>query len=204
LAENNLLLATGNLGKITELRNMISGRGVTVLGLADISQGQMKPPEETGNTFCENAGIKARCWMERSGLTVLADDSGLMVDCLEGAPGIYSSRFAGRDATDSDNNALLLSRLQDVPDDRRSAAFHCCLTLCRPGLPDETFTGRVEGFIAREPAGSGGFGYDPLFYYPPLRKTFAQLTTDEKNEVSHRSAALKSFFQWLDGNPLVP
>ena len=200
--EAKLLLATGNRGKVRELRELLTATGIEVLGLGDIPEGNQEPPEETGATFCENALIKARCWMQRTGMCVLADDSGLAVDYLDGAPGIRSARFAGSDATDSDNNALMLQKLAGVPDGKRGAAFHCCIAFCRPGATELTFDGRAVGIILTAPAGNGGFGYDPLFYFPPLGKTFAQLAPEEKNRVSHRAAALEKFVCWLRENPL--
>ena len=202
MAENRLLLATSNTGKIAELSGLLAGRGIEVLGLDDIPAGDQAPPEETGGNYCENALIKAGCWQSRSGLPTLADDSGLAVDYLDGAPGIYSARFAGAAATDRDNNNLLLRKLDGVPPADRGAAFHCCLALCRPAMPPLTFTGRVDGLILNRPAGKGGFGYDPLFYYPSLDKSFAQLNSAEKNKVSHRAVALRKFLRWLEAGSL--
>jgi XTP/dITP diphosphohydrolase len=203
LADNKLLLATTNAGKIAELGRLLSGRGIEVLGLADISCANQEPPDESGKNYCENALIKASCWQARSGIPTLADDSGLAVDFLDGAPGIFSSRFAGENATDQLNNELLLQKLEGVPSEGRTAAFHCCLALCGPGRPPLTFSGRAEGIILVQPAGEGGFGYDPLFYYPPLDKSFAQLTAAEKNSVSHRAQALQKFLRWLAANTLL-
>ena len=202
MAEKKLLLATGNAGKIAEFRELLSGMDIQVLGLGDTPQGDMEPPEETGATFEENAIIKARCWMERTGLPVIADDSGLAVDALNGEPGVRSARYAGPEATTPKNNALLLERLSGVPGDSRAAEFHCCIALCRPGLPQVTFDGKVEGVITESPAGENGFGYDPLFFYPPMQRTFAQLSSAEKNRVSHRADALRKLALWLESNPL--
>ncbi len=203
MAENKLLLATANTGKIAELSRLLAGRGVEVLGLSDIPQGNQEPPNENGKSYCENAIIKASCWLARSGIPTLADDSGLAVDCLDGAPGIFSSRFAGENATDQLNNELLLQKLEGVQPAGRAAAFHCCIALCGTGMPPLTFSGRADGVILSQPAGEGGFGYDPLFYYPPLEKTFAQLTPAEKNRVSHRAVALGGFLSWLESNELA-
>ncbi len=202
MTDNKLLLATTNAGKIAELSRLLDGRGIEVLGLGDIPEGNLVPPDEDGKNYCENAIIKASCWQERTGLPTLSDDSGLAVDCLDGAPGIYSSRFAGAGATDRRNNELLLARLENVPRARRTATFHCCIALCRPGIPALTFQGRAGGIILTEPAGDGGFGYDPLFYYPPLDKSFAQLEPAQKNSVSHRAVALNKFLRWLENNRL--
>jgi XTP/dITP diphosphohydrolase len=198
LSDNKLLLATTNAGKIAELGRLLSGRGIEVLGLGDIDCANQEPPEENGNSYCENALIKATCWQARSGLPTLADDSGLAVDWLGGAPGIYSSRFAGENATDQLNNELLLKKLEGVESADRTAAFHCCLALCGPVGQPLTFSGRADGIILSQPAGEGGFGYDPLFYYPPLKKSFAQLAPAEKNSVSHRARALQAFLSWLE------
>jgi XTP/dITP diphosphohydrolase len=202
LVERKILLATGNRGKVKEMRELLAPTGIEVLGLGDIPAGGMAAPEETGATFCENALLKARVWMERTGLCVLADDSGLAVDYLDGAPGIFSARFAGENATDRDNNALLLQKLNGVPAEKRTAAFHCCIAFCCPGQPELTFDGKAEGVILTAPVGNSGFGYDPLFFYPPLNQTFAQLPAGQKNSVSHRAAALALFIAWLRDNPL--
>ncbi len=202
MAESKLLLATANTGKIAELKALLAGRDIKVLGLADIPEGDRTPPDENGKKYCENAIIKAACWQSRSALPTLADDSGLEVEYLGGAPGIYSARFSGADATDLDNNNLLLRKLDGVPPAGRGAAFHCCIALCRPAMPPLTFTGRADGIILSRPVGEGGFGYDPLFYYPPLDKSFAQLDSAEKNRVSHRAAALREFLRWLETGSL--
>ena len=202
MAEKTILLATTNQGKLKELRSLLKEQAVEVLGLGDIDGGRSKPPEETGNTFCENALIKATFWCGQSSLPTLADDSGLAVDFLGGAPGVYSARFAGPAATDNDNNRLLLKRLDGVAEKDRTAAFHCCIAFCRFGEEPVTFAGRADGIILHGPQGEGGFGYDPLFYYPPLGKSFAQLLSTMKNRVSHRAVALGEFVSWLRDNPL--
>lgn len=202
MIENRLLLASSNPGKVRELTRLLASAGVEVFGLDDIPEGGLRAPEETGDTFCENALIKAQAWCVRSRMATLADDSGLAVDALDGEPGVRSARYAGTDATDEDNNELLLRRLQGVRAEDRTAAFHCCLVLCRPSAEPVKFTGRADGSILTEPAGDGGFGYDPLFYYPPLDSTFAQLDHETKNRVSHRANALRKFIRWLEYHPL--
>ncbi|MBW7997039.1 MAG: XTP/dITP diphosphatase [Candidatus Glassbacteria bacterium] len=197
-----LLVATTNLGKIIELGELLADAEVEVLGLEDIPQGKQKPPEEHGLTFRENAVAKASCWRQRTGLATVADDSGLVVDILDGEPGIHSARYAGATASDADNNNYLLNKLDGMPAENRKAAFHCCLALCRPGREPVTFEGRAEGVILDTPRGGMGFGYDPLFYYPPLGKTFAQLDPAEKNRVSHRAVALRKFLDWLEHHSL--
>jgi len=196
-----LLVGTFNRGKIEEVRQILADSRIEVLGPEAVGVAA-EPPAETGATFCENALLKARFWCEAAGLPALADDSGLTVDALDGAPGIYSSRFAGPDATDRDNLRLLLDRLKSVPEPKRTASFICCIALCRPASPPLTFNGRCQGLILSEPAGSGGFGYDPVFYYPPFGRTFAQAGREEKNRVSHRAQALAEFKNWLKNNEL--
>jgi XTP/dITP diphosphohydrolase len=189
-----LVLATTNAGKTDELRTLLAGFPVEIKNLADF--GPIPPVEEDGETFEENAVKKARFTAKVLGLPALADDSGLVLEALGGEPGVRSARYAGEDATDSDNNAKLLERLQDVDD--RAAAFVCVIAIAVPWGPALIYEGRCEGSITREPAGARGFGYDPVFYYSPLRKTFAQLTTAEKNRVSHRGRAFRELRHEFD------
>ncbi len=144
--------------------------------------------EETGVTFIENATIKAKAYAKFTGELTLADDSGLEVDALDGAPGVYSSRFA---PSDPERNAKLLDMMKDVPDEQRTARFRCAIAIAAPSGDVRTCDGAVEGTIARERKGTNGFGYDPIFYVPELGKHMAELTADEKNAISHRGKALE-------------
>jgi XTP/dITP diphosphohydrolase len=182
-----LVLATRNAGKTDELRKLLAGFTVDIKNLTDF--GPIPPVDEDGGTFEENAVKKARFIAKVLGLPALADDSGLVLEALGGAPGVKSARYAGENATDAANNAKLLRELQNV--DNRTAAFVCVIAIAVPWGPALIYEGRCEGIITREPAGTQGFGYDPIFYYPPLQKTFAQITTEEKNRVSHRGHALR-------------
>ena len=174
---------------------MLAGLEVEVLSLNDFPG----VPEivEDGHTYLENARKKARAVAESTGETALADDSGLEVDALHGAPGIYSARYAGDGASDEDNLQKLLADLKDVPRDKRGAAYHCVLVFYKPDGSAEVFTGRWEGRINDVPLGDGGFGYDPVFVLPERGLTVAQLSAEEKNRLSHRSQALSKFKEWL-------
>jgi XTP/dITP diphosphohydrolase len=189
-----LVLATRNPGKTEELRKLLADFPVVIKNLADF--GPTPAVEEDGLTFEENAVQKARGTAKFLGLPALADDSGLAVQALGGAPGVRSARYAGEHASDSDNNAKLLRELWDI--EKRAAAFVCVIAIAVPWGPTLVYEGRCEGLIATEPAGTMGFGYDPVFFYPPLQKTFAQLTTEEKNEVSHRGRALRELRNEFD------
>ncbi len=184
-----IVLATGNPGKLRELRALLAPLGTTVR-----PQAEFEVPEaaETGLTFVENALLKARNASEHTGLPALADDSGLAVEALDGAPGIYSARYAGSDASDADNNRALLAALRDVPPERRGARFICVLALLRhPQDPVPIIvTGAWRGTILDAPRGDGGFGYDPLFLPAGLSVSSAELPADEKNQISHRGQAL--------------
>ncbi len=169
---------------------------VTIEALPGIQQ--IPPPDETGSSFEENASSKALYYSGFTNQLVVADDSGLEVAALNGAPGIYSARYAGPNSTDAANNELLLRRLESQKD--RAARFVCFLALARAGKLIMTIPGIAEGEILTEPRGSEGFGYDPLFLYPPLARTFAELTPDEKLTVSHRGKALRSLFNYLAGS----
>ena len=184
----DLLIATHNHGKLAEFRALLEGTPIRVRSLADFPD--IPEAEETGATFLENALIKARAAFAYTGLTSLADDSGLMVDVLDGEPGVRSARFA---PTTEERNAKLLGLLRDVPDDLRTARFVCALALVRPDGIEWTTAGTAHGVILRVPAGTGGFGYDPLFLYPPLGLTFAEIPMEEKNKISHRGKALEAF-----------
>ncbi|WP_318389788.1 XTP/dITP diphosphatase [Enterobacter sp.] len=191
-----VVLATGNAGKVRELASLLNDFGLDVVAQTELG---VESAEETGLTFIENAIIKARHAAQVTGLPALADDSGLAVDVLGGAPGIYSARFSGVDATDQQNLEKLLEELQDVPDDKRQAQFHCVLVYMRHAEDPTPLVchGSWPGVIARQSAGEGGFGYDPIFYVPALGKTAAELTREEKSAVSHRGQALKLLLEAL-------
>lgn len=182
-----LVLATRNRGKIDEIRSLLSKFAIDIKSLDDF--GPLAPIHETGTTFDENAYLKASATARMLGLPALADDSGLVVEALDGAPGVYSARYAGPEATDKANCDKLLAAMAGRTD--RQAAFCCVISIAVPTGPALTYEGRCEGRIAEAPAGQAGFGYDPLFFYPPLNKTFAQLSLAEKNQVSHRGQALR-------------
>lgn len=192
-----ILIATANPGKAAEYRRIFEAKGVAVKTLADLSEHY--EIDENGTTFEENALIKAQTLMNALQIPVLADDSGLIVDALDGAPGIHSARYAG-DHDDEANNRKLLTELKDVPAAQRTARFHCSIVVVRPNVAPLSVAGEAEGQILFEKQGQDGFGYDPLFLYPPLNKSFAELTMAEKNEVSHRGRAVEKlaakFDQW--------
>ena len=191
-----VVLATGNAGKVRELASLLNDFGLDVVAQTELG---VESAEETGLTFIENAIIKARHAAQVTGLPAIADDSGLAVDALGGAPGIYSARFAGIDATDQQNLDKLLVELQDIPDSERQAQFHCVLVYMRHADDPTPLVchGSWQGTIARAPAGSGGFGYDPIFVVPEAGKTAAELTADEKRAASHRGQALKLLLEAL-------
>ena len=185
-----VVLATGNAGKVRELADLLRDFGLDVVAQTELG---VESAEETGLTFIENAILKARHAAQVTSLPAIADDSGLAVDVLGGAPGIYSARYAGLEASDQQNLEKLLATLKDVPDEQRKAQFHCVLVYLRHA-EDPTplvFHGSWDGEITREAAGAGGFGYDPIFYVPSEGKTAAELTRDEKRAISHRGQALK-------------
>ncbi len=184
-----ILLATSNPGKIKEIKKILSPYGLKLLTLEQFPP--LKAPAETGKDFAENARIKAGFYAEKMAKPALADDSGLEVDYLGGGPGIYSSRFAGPEASDAERNQKLLSLLKGVPFPRRRAAFVCVAVLIFPGGKELKTEGRLEGYIATRPMGNEGFGYDPVFFLPEYKKTTAQLG-QEKNRISHRFRAFKA------------
>ena len=194
-----VLLATKNPGKARELAALIAGLGfdpgpaVPVLSLAEweSQRGALTEPEEGEDSFEANARLKARSYAAQSGHCVLADDSGLSVVALGGAPGVLSARYGGPGLDDGGRSALLLENMRDQTD--RRAWFTSALALARPDGAALTWTGRLDGLIARRPAGQNGFGYDPVFYYPPSRRTLAQLSAEEKNRLSHRARAALAF-----------
>lgn len=186
-----LLVATHNQGKVVEFAEMLAGLDVAWLGLADA--GVTMDVAETGRTFRENALLKARAYAAETGLLTLADDSGLEVDALEGRPGIYTGRYGGEGLTYAQRYRLLLHQLEEVPWPARTARFRCLIVLVAPdGTLLAESEGVVEGLIAREAAGEGGFGYDPVFYLPEKGKTMAQLDSAVKHQISHRGRALRA------------
>ncbi len=191
----DLLLASQNPGKLAEMRQLVNGLPFRILGPKDV--GISDAPEETGTTFEENAAVKARYYAARSGLLAVADDSGISVAALNGAPGLYSSRFGGAGATDADRNRLLIEKLNGVPRDERGARFTSAVALARSGEIVFQVAEFVEGFIAEAPKGTNGFGYDPLFFYPPFGKTFGEVSRVEKDKVSHRGKAFARLKQFL-------
>lgn len=190
-----LLIASRNPGKVAEVNAFLADLDFELRDLSAFPD--LPDVEETGASFAENALLKARFYHQRTGLLTVADDSGLEVDALGGEPGLRSARFAGPQATDADRIARLLQRLKEVPEERRSARFVCVVALVGSGGLEKTFTGICEGRIRPEPAGEHGFGYDPIFEYPPLGKTFAELTQEEKAAVSHRGRALQQLGEFL-------
>ncbi|MCK4631973.1 MAG: XTP/dITP diphosphatase [candidate division Zixibacteria bacterium] len=184
-----LVLATNNNDKIKEIKALLDDLPVTVLTRDDFLE--FINVEETGTTLEENAILKARAIFDLTGLPSLADDSGLAVDALDGEPGVYSSRYAGENVTYADNNQLLLVKLRGVAEDNRTARFSCVMAICWTAEDIETVEGEVEGLIAEEIAGGEGFGYDPVFVYPPTGQRFSEMTLEEKNAVSHRGHALQ-------------
>lgn len=181
-----LVLATRNAGKTREIREFLGDFPVEIKNLDDF--GPIPPVEENGTTFDENAYKKASFTAKILGLPALADDSGLEVEALGDAPGVRSARYAGPSATDAENNARLLREMEGKTN--RAAAFVCVISIAVPSGVAITYEARCEGLIAEAPGGNKGFGYDPLFFYPPLNRTFAQLSAEEKNRVSHRGKAL--------------
>lgn len=185
-----LIVASNNSGKITEIKELLSGL-YKVRSLAD--ENIVSDPEETGSTFEENAFIKAEAVYRLTGCACLADDSGLIVDALDGAPGVYSARYAGEPSDSAKNNELLLANMEGKSD--RTARFECAVVLYKSPEDVLTGVGTVEGRILDAPCGSGGFGYDPLFFCDDLQKSFGVASREEKNSVSHRARALKQLME---------
>ncbi|HIY96598.1 MAG TPA: RdgB/HAM1 family non-canonical purine NTP pyrophosphatase [Candidatus Borkfalkia excrementigallinarum] len=188
-----LVVASGNKGKLREIAEILKDYDVVSMQAA----GFAGDVEETGETFEENALIKARAVCRALDLPALADDSGLCVEALGGAPGVYSARFCGRHGDDKANNALLLEKLRGVPEQRRGAYFESCVAVCFPDGREITASGRTYGSILEEEVGEGGFGYDPLFESAELGKSFGLASAEEKNAVSHRGKALRALAQKL-------
>lgn len=183
-----LILASKNAGKLKEFQSLLAGLPFIVTSLADYPD--IPEIRETGATFAENAAIKAEAVSQYTGELSLADDSGLEVDAIHGRPGVYSARFAGEPASDEANNQKLLDLLSAVPEGKRTARFRCVIAIAAPGTATQLAEGRCEGEITFAPCGTDGFGYDPLFFVPSLGKTFAEMSAEQKNKISHRAHAL--------------
>lgn len=191
-----ILLASNNPGKVHEIQAMLANDDIEI-----VPQSAFRIPniEEIGLTFIENAILKARHTSQFSGLPAMADDSGLEVDALNGAPGVFSARYSGADANDAANNAKLLRELEEVPDAERTARFRCVMVFLRHARDPSPLIGQGvwEGVILRESRGTAGFGYDPLFFVPEQKRTAAELSADEKNRLSHRGKALRELVEQL-------
>ena len=185
-----VILASKNPHKLTELSAILSQHGFEIA--LESEYGLDIDVDETGTTFEENSLLKAEAVMQASGLPVLADDSGLMVDALDGAPGVYSARY-GHKSSDGERTAFLLENMKDVPDDKRTAKFVCVITCLWPDGRKIVARGECPGVITREVHGKNGFGYDPVFYLPELGMTYAELPSEQKNAISHRARALQEF-----------
>lgn len=191
-----IIIATKNKGKVREFNDFFRTYGIEVLSLLDLDS-DIPDIEETGATFEENAALKAEQIANLLNKPVLADDSGLMVDALDGAPGVYSARYAGEKKSDYANNEKLLNALKDVPEEKRTAKFICVLAVSVPGEETVFQTGICEGKIGFEPQGNNGFGYDPLFIPNGYTNTMAEISSEEKNRISHRSQAIKKLENWV-------
>lgn len=197
MGRNVLVLGTGNKHKVDEIAPLLSASRV-VFDLRAAGEYGAFDPVEDGSTLEENALIKARAALKLSGEWSIADDTGLFVDALNGRPGIYAARYAGVGCSFADNIQKLLGELEGVPPGQRGAAFSCVIALCRPDFEPLLFRGECRGHIALQPRGEGGFGYDPVFVIDGLNKSFAELTPEEKNRVSHRSIAVKRCREMLE------
>ena len=198
-APKRLVVATANPGKLREFRSLLAGLRFELISLAELG---LESPAETGSSFLENAALKARHAATLSGFAAVADDSGIEVDALGGAPGIHSARYAGADASASANNAKLMSALKGVPLAARRARYRCALVLIEAADTAPTVAEAAwEGFVLDAPRGLGGFGYDPYFWLPELEKTAAELSSEEKNRLSHRGKALRALREALLARP---
>ena len=193
-----IVVASGNKAKLREIAQIFQGYEIVSMQEAGFTD----DIEENGSTFEENALIKARAFSHALGVNALADDSGICVEALGGAPGVHSARFCGRHGDDAANNALLLEKLKDVPQDRRRAYFESCVALCFADGREITASGRTYGRILEKAEGEGGFGYDPLFYSDELGMSFGLASAEEKNAVSHRGKALAALAEKLKGMKL--
>ncbi|MFE4243391.1 XTP/dITP diphosphatase [Peribacillus butanolivorans] len=190
-----VIIATKNKGKAKEFESLFSTKGYEVKTLLDVPDAP--DVEETGTTFEENAILKAEAIAYQLGHFVIADDSGLIVDALDGRPGVYSARYAGESKSDEANTKKVLQELEGVPEAERTARFYCALALASPNQETITVSGTMEGLITEQPSGTNGFGYDPVFFVKEQGKTNAELTKEEKNQISHRAHALKALDEKL-------
>jgi XTP/dITP diphosphohydrolase len=195
-----LVIATHNRKKAGEMETILSSGlpGVEILTLADYPEAP--EPEETGSTYAENAAIKALSACEATGEACIADDAGLEIDAMNGEPGLYSKRFAGEDTPFPEKMRIILERLQGVSDAQRTARFRCCIAFAVPGRDVEVLEETCEGRIGNEPSGGGGFGYDPIFFIPEMGCTMADLTAEQKHQVSHRGKVLRRFLARLEAD----
>jgi XTP/dITP diphosphohydrolase len=198
---SKLLLATNNRGKVQEYRDLLAGIPCELVTPAQI--GLKLEVAETGSTYQENARLKAEAFAKASGLPALADDSGLEVDALDGEPGIRSSRYAGEGAKDTDRVHYLLNKLKNVPPEKRTARFRCVIALAFPEGKTVFYSGSCDGSITLSPRGNAGFGYDPVFYFPELKKTMAELPAAVKNQISHRARAAQEARKVLEKSAII-
>ncbi len=190
-----IIIATNNSNKVREMKQKLAKFGINVLSQSEV--GVNIDVEETGETFKENALIKAQAIYDILKKPVIADDSGLCIDALDGAPGVHSHRFAGEDATDKDRINVVLEKLKDTPTEKRTARFKCCVCYIDAEGEKHFFEGTAEGIIGTEPRGTNGFGFDPIFHYEGDERSFAEYTPDEKNAVSHRGKAVAQFVEYI-------
>jgi XTP/dITP diphosphohydrolase len=196
-----ILIATKNTGKVKEFEAMFQELGIEVVSLLDIKKSS--DVEETGTTFEENAILKAETISSQMNIPVIADDSGLEIDALEGRPGVYSARYAGSQKCDEDNMDKVLSELKDVSRQNRTARFVCALAFARPDKKTFVVRGTCEGEILTERRGNKGFGYDPIFYLPSLERSMAELSKEEKNKISHRAVALRKLKEFISEEDML-
>ncbi|MCR4842494.1 MAG: XTP/dITP diphosphatase [Eubacterium sp.] len=195
--EKKMIVATGNMGKLEEIRQILSDVIPNIVSMKEA--GLYTDVEETGSTFVENALLKCRAVAEKTDGYVLSDDSGLVVDALDGEPGIYSSRYLGEDTSYDVKNADILRRMEGVPEEKRTARFVCAVAVITPDKREIAVEGYMEGIIGHEIKGEHGFGYDPIFFLPEYGKTSAEILPEEKNEISHRGKALRLMLEELKG-----
>ena len=188
LNKGKILLATRNKAKVKEYSRLLRGIPYEIFSLEEI--GIAQDVEESGQTFEENALIKAKTYAKQSGILAIADDSGLEVDALDGAPGVRSARYASEGATDNERIDYLLKKMRDIPAERRTARFRCVIAVATPDGKVKLCEGKCDGIMTFEPKGENGFGYDPIFYLPNRKVTMAELSMEEKNKISHRGKAL--------------
>jgi XTP/dITP diphosphohydrolase len=193
---NEVIIATKNRGKAREFEDIFRSRGYVIRTLLDYPE--IADIEETGNSFEENAILKAEAVSKQLNIRVISDDSGLMIDALEGRPGIFSARYAGEQKDDEANIDKVLKELSGIPSNKRTARFYCALALAAPGQKTLTVSGTCEGRILEERRGTNGFGYDPIFFVPDKGLSMAELSGDEKNQISHRANAIKKMDMMLD------